>query len=71
MTERDNQGTSRRSRQPQQVRCPTCRAYTTYQGNPWRPFCSERCQTIDKAAWAEESFRVAGPFVLEDVQEDE
>ena len=26
--------------------------------NPWRPFCSERCQKIDLGAWANEEFRV-------------
>jgi endogenous inhibitor of DNA gyrase (YacG/DUF329 family) len=27
--------------------------------NPWRPFCSERCKTIDLGAWASES--IASP----------
>jgi len=41
------------------VRCPTCSKGARYdQTNPFRPFCSERCKTMDVAAWAEESFRI-------------
>ncbi|WP_455244781.1 DNA gyrase inhibitor YacG [Petrachloros mirabilis] len=41
--------------------CPICRHPTTWEGNPWRPFCSERCQTVDLGAWAAEEYRVPGP----------
>ncbi|MBX3345972.1 MAG: DNA gyrase inhibitor YacG [Nitrospira sp.] len=44
-----------------QSRCPECHEPTTWQGNPWRPFCSERCQLIDLGAWAGEAYRVPGP----------
>jgi endogenous inhibitor of DNA gyrase (YacG/DUF329 family) len=27
-------------------------------GNPFRPFCSERCKMIDLGAWATESYRI-------------
>ncbi|OYV29227.1 MAG: DNA gyrase inhibitor YacG [Thiomonas sp. 20-64-9] len=41
------------------VRCPHCGAFTVYStSNPWRPFCSERCKSIDFGAWASESYRV-------------
>ncbi|MCC2640143.1 MAG: yacG [Nitrospira sp.] len=33
---------------------------TTWQDNPWRPFCSEQCQIIDLGAWAGEKYRVKG-----------
>ena len=39
--------------------CPTCgkpAAFTPE--NPWRPFCCERCRSIDLGAWASEVFRV-------------
>jgi endogenous inhibitor of DNA gyrase (YacG/DUF329 family) len=42
------------------VPCPRCGAQV-----PWlpasrhRPFCSERCRTIDLGAWATERYRVA------------
>lgn len=42
-----------------QVRCPQCGALTVYStSNPWRPFCSERCKSIDFGAWASERYRV-------------
>lgn len=41
--------------------CPECRTPTVWKDNPWRPFCSERCQLLDLGAWAGEHYRVAGP----------
>jgi endogenous inhibitor of DNA gyrase (YacG/DUF329 family) len=41
--------------------CPICRQQTAWEGNPWRPFCSERCQVIDLGTWAAEQYRVPGP----------
>ena len=39
--------------------CPACREPTLYTpGNPFRPFCSARCQGQDFGAWATESYRV-------------
>ena len=38
------------------VKCPTCGKETEYQGNEFRPFCSERCKLIDFGAWADEEF---------------
>ncbi|MFO0774516.1 MAG: DNA gyrase inhibitor YacG [Nitrospiraceae bacterium] len=42
------------------MRCPTCRAETTWQDNPTRPFCSERCKLIDLGRWASERYRIPG-----------
>jgi endogenous inhibitor of DNA gyrase (YacG/DUF329 family) len=42
------------------VRCPSCRRETRWEGNPQRPFCSERCRLLDLAAWADERYRIAG-----------
>ena len=42
------------------VKCPTCRKETAWQGNPFRPFCSERCKMIDLGAWANGEYRVPG-----------
>lgn len=39
-------------------RCPLCRNETNWEENPWRPFCSERCQMIDLGRWATEEYRV-------------
>lgn len=44
------------------VRCPQCGHLTAYStSNPWRPFCSERCKSMDFGAWASESYRVPTP----------
>lgn len=44
---------------PRLVTCPNCGGDSAYApGNPYRPFCSERCKKIDMGAWASESFRV-------------
>jgi hypothetical protein len=43
------------------VPCPACGRKIAYsQLNRWRPFCSERCRTVDLGAWASERFRIAG-----------
>lgn len=39
-------------------RCPLCRRETTWDDNPWRPFCSERCQIIDLGKWASEEYGI-------------
>jgi endogenous inhibitor of DNA gyrase (YacG/DUF329 family) len=41
------------------VRCPACGGKSVYgAGNPYRPFCGERCKNLDFGAWASEAFRV-------------
>ncbi|MBI4237874.1 MAG: DNA gyrase inhibitor YacG [Deltaproteobacteria bacterium] len=40
--------------------CPHCRALTLWEGNPYRPFCSERCRQIDLGQWAMETYRIPG-----------
>jgi endogenous inhibitor of DNA gyrase (YacG/DUF329 family) len=48
------------------IQCPTCRTKITWQGNPYRPFCSARCRLIDLGAWVDESYRIAGERVEKD-----
>jgi uncharacterized protein len=43
------------------MRCPLCRREINWEENEWRPFCSERCQTIDLGNWASESYRISAP----------
>lgn len=44
---------------PRLVTCPRCGGDSLYApGNPYRPFCSERCKKMDLGAWASESFRM-------------
>ena len=41
------------------VKCPQCSADVPWTpASKWRPFCSERCKTIDLGAWASERYRV-------------
>ena len=55
---------------PLMVRCPICRKPTPYQGNPFRPFCSERCRTEDQANWAGGKYAVpAGEVPGQDEEE--
>ncbi|RPH78335.1 MAG: DNA gyrase inhibitor YacG [Nitrospiraceae bacterium] len=46
--------------------CPLCRQPSTWEGNPWRPFCSERCQMTDLGGWATERYRIPGPILTGD-----
>ncbi len=43
------------------VDCPTCGRKAPFDAsNRWRPFCSERCKTVDLGAWAAERYRITG-----------
>ncbi|MFN6203842.1 MAG: DNA gyrase inhibitor YacG [Acidobacteriota bacterium] len=52
------------------VVCPSCHKETTWEDNPSRPFCSERCRLIDLGRWATEEYRVALPEMLPDASVD-
>lgn len=57
------------------VRCPVCSRDIAVESNPWRPFCSERCQITDLGAWAAEWYRVPGqslttPASFQDADDD-
>lgn len=43
--------------------CPYCGKPAQFEGNPYRPFCSERCKLIDLGNWASGSYRVPGERV--------
>jgi len=43
-----------------QIKCPICKKETTWDGNSFRPFCSERCRLIDLGKWASEDYRIPG-----------
>lgn len=40
--------------------CPVCKQKSTWEENPWRPFCSERCKMIDLGKWAMEDYKIPG-----------
>lgn len=51
------------------VKCPHCGTETEYEGNEFRPFCSERCKLLDFGAWADEEYNIpseTGPLSEED-----
>lgn len=47
-------------------KCPVCSKAVVWQGNEFRPFCSERCKLIDFGGWVNEEYTVptdeAPPF---------
>ena len=38
------------------VKCPQCGNESEYEGNEFRPFCSERCKLLDFGDWADEHY---------------
>ena len=40
------------------VKCPSCGREVSFEGNEFRPFCSERCRLLDFGAWADELYSV-------------
>jgi endogenous inhibitor of DNA gyrase (YacG/DUF329 family) len=49
---------------PEPPVCVFCRRRPVDPG--WRPFCSERCKTLDLARWADGTYRVPGEPVTEE-----
>lgn len=39
-----------------EVKCPICDTRAPYEGNEFRPFCSERCKLLDFGAWVDEEY---------------
>lgn len=53
------------------VPCPTCKQELAWSSdNPFRPFCSERCQLIDFGAWANEEHSIPGELDPDSFPED-
>ena len=53
------------------VKCPHCGRETQFEGNEFRPFCSERCKLLDFGAWADEEFALpaeASELTEEDIE---
>jgi uncharacterized protein len=40
------------------LKCPRCGKETSFEGNPFRPFCSERCKLIDLGGWISGTYRI-------------
>ncbi|ENV31648.1 DNA gyrase inhibitor YacG [Acinetobacter gerneri] len=43
---------------PHTFPCPRCGELTTWEGNEYRPFCSDRCKLIDLGAWASGEYKL-------------
>ncbi len=43
---------------PRTFPCPRCGETATWEDNPARPFCSDRCKLIDLGAWANEDYKL-------------
>jgi endogenous inhibitor of DNA gyrase (YacG/DUF329 family) len=56
---------------PKKFICPHCGSNAHWEGNPFRPFCSERCRMIDLGAWVDEDYRIpAEKKMVDDESED-
>ena len=40
------------------VKCPHCGREAEFEGNEFRPFCSERCKLLDFGGWADEDYKL-------------
>lgn len=40
------------------MKCPVCKKSAEWEGNPFRPFCSDRCQLIDLGNWVTGKYAV-------------
>ena len=40
------------------LKCPRCKKPVSWEGNPHRPFCSEKCRLIDLGQWSDEAYRI-------------
>jgi hypothetical protein len=48
------------------MQCPICHQHVSWEGNPYRPFCSERCKLIDLDHWLAERYRISTPVESRD-----
>ncbi|MBE9486386.1 MAG: DNA gyrase inhibitor YacG [Desulfuromonadales bacterium] len=54
-----------------QIKCPRCGKPTVWNGNPHRPFCSEKCRFIDLARWANQEYAIDGGRAPQRERDDE
>jgi uncharacterized protein len=49
------------------IPCPICKKSVDLK-DPFMPFCSERCKTIDLGNWATEKYVISEPLKMEDLE---
>ncbi len=54
-----------------EIVCPICKTKTTWEGNVYRPFCSERCKLTDLGLWSEGAYSVPVEEADEGISESE
>lgn len=52
------------------MKCPNCKQEVKF-GEPYMPFCSERCKLIDLGDWAAEKHVISSPIFLYPDQDPE
>jgi endogenous inhibitor of DNA gyrase (YacG/DUF329 family) len=52
------------------TKCPHCGTRALWQDNPFRPFCSERCQLVDLGAWVNGEYCIPGREAIPEEDED-
>ncbi len=50
------------------VRCPICGKEVAF-GDPYMPFCSDRCRLIDLGNWASEKYMISTPADLTEIED--
>jgi uncharacterized protein len=53
------------------MKCPRCGIEIDSAGNPFRPFCSERCKLVDLGNWLEGAYRLPTTDAAEDEAENQ
>lgn len=43
------------------MKCPICKKPVKF-GEPYMPFCSERCKLLDLGVWASEGYVISTPI---------
>jgi endogenous inhibitor of DNA gyrase (YacG/DUF329 family) len=53
------------------ITCPTCKRVldSSSEATPHRPFCSERCRSIDLGSWLDAAYRISAPVSEEDLDQ--
>ncbi len=56
---------------PKQLKCPICKNTTEKDKNknPFLPFCSERCRTIDLGKWLDDKYVITGDEPIQDSEQ--